>query len=247
MNKKLIVLILFLALIIIFFASNISQNLNIDRIALSYANIANYISQQPLIAFFAAMLIYIIATIISFPLAWLLSVSVGLFFGWKIGSIIIIFGATIGASILFFLARYIFADFFKAKAGKTLNKMAAGFKENAFSYLLFLRLAPIFPFTLVNIVPALANIRFISFFLSTFIGIIPAVIAYTYAGEGLRSIILVRANACQENIAPCGQALSPADLITKQIIIAFFILALVALIPVFIKYFTQKSKKTNNE
>ncbi len=236
-------MIILIALVIIFFLSEALQILNFDKIALSYNDLSNLIAKAPILSFFLAMLIYIIASATSFPLAWLLSISMGLFFGWEIGSLIVLFGATIGASALFLLARYAFADFFRARAGGFLNKMAHGLKENAISYLLFLRLVPLFPFTLVNIVPAIANVRFSSFVISTFFGIIPAVVAYTYAGEGLRSIVKGRALACETNIDPCGQPLKTDEIVTKEILIAFLLLGLVSLIPVIIK--TMRPKQTD--
>ena len=151
-----------------------------------------------------------------------------------------LFGATIGASLLFLIAKYALADFFKAKSSKFIKKMAKNFSQDAASYLLFLRLVPLFPFTLVNVIPAILGVRFTTFVWTTAIGIIPGVIAYTYAGEGLRSIIALRAIACEKNIAPCGQALNASDLVTKEIIIAISLLGLVALIPVIIKGFRPK-------
>jgi uncharacterized membrane protein YdjX (TVP38/TMEM64 family) len=182
-----------------------------------------------------ATLIYAGATAVSFPAAWLLTVAFGLVFGWITASLIVVVGATAGAAILFWVARHGLADFFRHRAGNVMNKMAAGFREDATSYMLFLRLAPVFPFTLVNVVPAILNVSFSTFLWTTFVGIIPGVIAYSYAGEGLRSIVGERAAACAADIAPCGEALSPGDLVTREILIAFILLGIVSLIPVVLR------------
>ncbi len=232
--------IILLLIIIIFFASGLHKSFNFDQLAINYAKIDNYVSQNPLLAPLIAIMIYISATALSFPLAWLLSVSIGLIFGWVTAFIIVLIGATIGASILFLLAQYSFADFFKAKSSKLIKKIAKNFQNDAASYLLFLRLVPLFPFTLVNVVPAILGVKFFTFVWTTALGIIPGVIAYTYAGEGLRSIIIIRANACLNNIPPCGQSLASSDLVTKEIIIAISLLGVISLIPILLKTFRPK-------
>ncbi len=245
--KRLLPIAILLVIVIGVFASGAHKALDFDRVALLYADLTGYISANPLVAILIALLIYTFATAISLPIAWLLSVSIGLIFGWEIGSVIVVFGATTGATLLFLSARYAFADFFKKRSKGFLEKMAKGFVSGATSYLLFLRLVPLFPFTLVNVVPAILGVRLFTFIWTTFVGIIPGVIAYTYAGEGLRSIVEVRALACEQNVAPCGQALSPSDLITKEILIAFFLLGFVSLIPVLLKKFSARNIEEENE
>ncbi len=244
--KRLLPIVILLAIIIGVFVSGAHKALDFDRVALVYADLTDYISAYPLVAILIALMIYILATAISLPISWLLSVSIGLIFGWEIGSLIVIFGATIGATLLFLSARYAFADFFKKRSKGFIEKMARGFVNGAASYLLFLRLVPLFPFTLVNIVPAILGVRLYTFVWTTFVGIMPGAIAYTYAGEGLRSIIEVRVLACKQNIAPCGQALSPSDFITKEILVAFFLLGLISLIPVLFNKFRAKNYEEEN-
>ncbi len=243
--KRIIPIIILLFIIAAFFIFGLDENLNFDELALKYADLSAFVGEKPVLSIVIAMFIYIVATAFSFPVAWLLSVSVGLIFGFFIGSFIVLFGATIGATILFLLAKYAFADFFKKRSGDFLTKMAKGFRNGAASYLLFLRLVPIFPFALVNVMPAILNVRLFTFIWTTFVGIIPGVIAYIYAGVGLRSIIKERAIACKNEIAPCGQVISPSDFITKEMIFAFILLGVVALIPVVLK--NLKGKKNNEK
>ncbi len=233
--KRLLPLAVLLAAIAAIFASGLHRELSFDRIALQYGTLTNLIGERPVLSALGAMLIYMLATSVSFPAAWLLTVSIGLLFGWMVGGIIVLFGATFGACVLYLAARYALADFFRARAGGALNKMADGFRADATNYMLFLRLAPVFPFTLVNVVPAILGVPFIIFVWTTFVGIIPGVIAYAFAGEGLRSIVIERSEACLAEIAPCGEALSPGDLVTPQILIAFALLGVVSLIPVVLK------------
>lgn len=224
------------AVIAAFFASGLHTRVSFDEIAMRYGELTLLVDDHPVLAGFATIGIYMLATAISFPAAWLITVTIGLVFGWMLGGVFVTIGATLGACILFTAARFALADFFRARAGGVLNRMAKGFRQDATSYMLFLRLAPVFPFTLVNVVPAILGVPFITFAWTTFVGIIPGVIAYSFAGEGLRSIVAQRAEACAANIAPCGEALTPGDLVTPQILIAFALLGGVSLIPVAIKW-----------
>lgn len=218
-----------------FFSLGLHRLISFDLLATNYGQLADFIEQNPILAYGAAGLLYVAAVAIAFPAAWLITVSCGLLFGWFAGSVLVIVSATIGACILYFVARNLAADFFRDKAGDRLNVMAKGFRENAVSYMLFLRLAPIFPFLLVNVVPAILGVRFSTFAWTTALGIIPGSIAYVYAGEGLRSVIAQRAEACAIDQPPCGTPLSPSDLVTPQIIIAIALLALVSLLPALLK------------
>lgn len=218
-----------------FFATGFYEMLTLDELARRYADLNAFIQNNFWSAVIGAIAIYIVVTAASLPAASLLSVAIGLMFGWALGATIIVIGATLGASILFHVARSLLVDFFSERAGDKLNIMAAGFRDDAVSYMLFLRLAAIFPFFVVNFVPAILGVRFFTFFWTTAIGIIPGTIAYAFAGEGLRSIVAERADACTQNIAPCGQPLSPGDIITSEMLIAFILLALVSLLPVVLK------------
>lgn len=232
----------FLALAIgLFFVSGLHNKISFDAIALQYGALTGWVDSQPVVAVLATIAIYALATAISFPAGWLLTVAIGLIFGWAIGAAAVVVGATIGASALYFATRIALADFFRARAGNMFNRMAEGFRADAVSYMLFLRLAPVFPFTLVNVVPAILGVPFRIFFFTTAVGIIPGTIAYAFAGEGLRSIVAERAAACVANIAPCGEALTPGDIVTPEILTAFALLAGVSLLPVVLKWIRRKS------
>ncbi len=233
---------LLLAALIAFFATGLHQRLSLDELALQYGGLTSFVAENKVQAVLFAMLVYLTAVAASFPAAWLLTVAIGLVFGWALGAFTVVIGATLGASVLFFAARSLLADFFRARAGARLNVMAEGFRENAVSYMLFLRLAPIFPFLLVNVVPAILGVRFRTYFWTTAVGIIPGTIAYSFAGEGLRSVIGERATACAAGIPPCGQPFSARDIITSEMLIAFTLLALVSIMPALIKRF--RGKKT---
>lgn len=225
-----------LALLVVgFFASGLHTTISFDELARRYGALTGFVNSNLPAALLVAVGLYALAVSAAFPAAWLLTVAYGLVFGWALGAGAVVLGASVGASILFFVAGSLLADFFRARAGDRLNAMAEGFRADAANYMLFLRLAPVFPFLLVNVVPAILGVPFRTFLWTTAIGIIPGSIAYAYAGEGLRSIIGERAEACAANVAPCGEPLTPGDIVTPQILIAFFLLAVVSLLPVVLK------------
>ncbi len=234
--KRLIPLGILVIAIAIFFLTGLNRQITFDAIALRYGALANWVAGEPVLAVLAVILAYALATALSFPAAWLLTVIAGLLLGWALASLAVTIGATLGACALYFATRLALAGFFRAKAGNVLNKMAEGFRRDAVSYMLFLRLAPVFPFTLINVVPAILGVSFPVFAATTAIGIVPGVVAYAFAGEGLRSIVAARAEACTAGGLPCGTGLNPSNLVTPQILIAFALLALVSLIPVVFRW-----------
>lgn len=233
--KNLAPLGILLLVVALVFGLGLHRELSFDAIALRYAAMTGWVTGNPVLAFFGTLAVYAAATAISFPAGWLLTVTAGLVLGWVLGAMAVVLGATLGATLLFLATRLALADFFRARAGTALNRMAKGFREDAVSYMLFLRLAPVFPFTLVNVVPAILGVPLKIYLPTTLLGIIPGTVAYAFAGEGLRSIVADRAAACTADLPPCGAPLSPGDLITPQILIAFGLLGAVSLLPVLIK------------
>src|SRR6266481_4731931 len=97
--------------------------------------------------------------------------------------------AALGAIAVFLAARTAFYDLFHARAGAALARFEQGFRRDSFSYLLFLRLIPVFPFWLVNIVPALLGMTLGPYTLATLIGIIPGAVVYSSVGSGLGTLL----------------------------------------------------------
>ena len=185
-------------------------------------------------------LTYVAVTALSLPGAAILTILGGFLFGWAVGATATVVAATLGASIIFLVARSSFGDVLARKAGPVLKKIVDGFAEDAFNYLLFLRLVPLFPFWLVNIAPALVGVKLKTFLIATFIGIIPGTLAFAVLGSGLDSIIAAQTATYDQCVAAqgaegCALDLDPGALLTPQIIAAFAVLGVVALIPVALK------------
>jgi uncharacterized membrane protein YdjX (TVP38/TMEM64 family) len=151
----------------------------------------------------------------------------GFLFDRWLGTAIVVISATAGATILFLIARSAFGSALRERAGALYKKISKNMTENAISYMLFMRLVPIFPFFLVNIVPALFNVRFLPYMLTTFFGIIPGTFIYVNLGREL------------------GTIESLGDLVSPSTLIAFTLLGIFALIPMLYKQFFAKKKKSH--
>ena len=126
----------------------------------------------------AATLLNVAAVALSIPGAAILTITGGILFGWRVGGLAALLGATTGATIVFLIARGACGESILRRAGPLAGKLAQGFRAHAFNYLLFLRLVPVFPFWLVNLAPAVVGVRLATFVLATALGIIPATFAF---------------------------------------------------------------------
>jgi uncharacterized membrane protein YdjX (TVP38/TMEM64 family) len=171
-----------------FFYFDLQRYLNFTTIKQHREIWMNWTDQHYLSAVAIFMLIYITAISVSFPGAVFLTLIGGFLFGPWLGTIYVVTSATIGASLVFFAVKIALEPWMKKRTGKWIEKMRAGFQKGAVQYLLILRLMPIFPFWVVNIVPALLGIRASIFIFTTFFGIIPGSFIYTLLGSGLGDI-----------------------------------------------------------
>ncbi len=224
------------------FASGAHKYLSFETIGLNYEVLRGFIRDHLLLALSAYVAIYVAAVALSLPGALVLTLSGGLLFGWQLGSLASVIGATIGATIIFLIARTSLGAALAEKAGPAVEKLREGFQENAFSYLLFLRLVPAFPFFLVNLAPSLLGMKLSSYVVATFIGIIPGSVAFSIAGSGLGSVVEAQNAAYKACLAqqgstaqPCVYSIDTSRLVTKELLLAFAALGVVALIPIVMK------------
>ncbi len=147
------------------------------------------VNKAPLLSGICLFGLYTVVTALSLPIATLVTVFAGYFFGILVASLWVIGGATLGSVIVFLAARGVLHDVLMARAAPWLKRMEKGFQEDALSYLLVLRLLPIFPFWLVNLVPALLGVKLWIYVLATALGIIPGVVVYAALGNGLGTVI----------------------------------------------------------
>ena len=189
--------------------------------------LTTFVSERGPTAVAAFIGIYALSTALSIPGGAILSIAGGFLFGGLFGGLYVIVGATIGATVLFIAAQSVLGDTLKARAGPWLQKMRAGFQDNALSYLLVLRLIPLVPFFIVNLVPAFLGVRLSTFVLGTFFGIAPGALVFTFTGAGLGSIL------------DSDEAFSAASILTPEVTAALVGMALLSILPVVYKKFRK--------
>ncbi len=207
----------------LFFALGLGRYFSFEQLKLHRADLLGFVASYPVWAFLLFAAAYAIVVAFSLPVAALVSVTGGFLFGSLLGASGNVIGATVGAIAVFIATKTALADTLRARAGPFVQSMEAGFKDNALSYMLVLRLVPIFPFFLVNIVPALLGVSLRTFALGTFFGIIPGAFVFASIGAGLGSVF------------DRGEAFSLKGALTPEIIIALVGLALLSLVPVVYK------------
>ena len=196
-------------------------------------------AEHRILALLSYIGLYIATVALSVPGGTLLTVSGGFLFGIAIGASAAVIGATVGATLIFLLARSALGEPLLRRAGPRAQQLAQGFRADAFSYLLFLRLVPAFPFFLVNLVPAFAGVRLGPFVAATALGVIPASLVYAFAGTGLDSIITAQKNSYQDCLAAgrtdCLLSFDARDVLTPHLLGALVALGLLALVPVVVR------------
>lgn len=217
------------------FALGLHESLTLSNLIMRRQDLGALVGDHLVAAIAAYGLIYALAVALSFPGAALLTIAGGFLFGWLAAGITTVLSATLGACAVFLVARSSLGETLTERAGPFVERLARGFRDNAFHYLLFLRLTPVFPFWLVNIAPAVFRMPLSSYALATLIGIVPGTFAFTVIGSGLDSVI-----AAQEEADPgCAAAgrcqVDVAALVTPELLAAFFALGLASLLPVVLK------------
>jgi uncharacterized membrane protein YdjX (TVP38/TMEM64 family) len=204
-----------------FFAFGLNRYFTFEALSQHRDALITWRDRHEILAAATFIAIYVVVVMLSLPCATWLTIIGGFLFGAIAGTIYTVIGATFGACALFLAARFLVGDLLRAKAGPTVGKMEAGFRENAFNYLLVLRLVPLFPFWLVNLVPAFLGVSWRTFFVGTALGIIPGTFVYTLVGNGLGAVI------------DAGETPDLGVIFRPEVLAPLIGLALLALIPVF--------------
>lgn len=186
--KRFIPLALLIIGLVLFFYFKLYRYLSFAQLKAHRDLLLQWTSTHYWLAVLAYFIIYILAVAISIPGAVFLTLTGGFLFGIVYGTIYTVIAATIGATLLFIAVKTAFGTWLASKASTWVKRMQQGFQKNAFNYLLFLRLLPLFPFWAVNIVPALLNMRLMPFMIATLVGIIPGSLVYVALGNGLQEV-----------------------------------------------------------
>ncbi len=200
--------------------AGVGELLSVDTLRSYRKILVDLVNRHAIAAAALYMAIYVLATALSIPGAVVLTLSGGFLFGAVYGAALAVAGATIGATALFLIARNLMDGRTLDTFGPRAAALGEGLRKNAWSYLLVLRLVPLFPFFLVNIVPALVGVRLKVFVLTTIFGIIPGTVVYSVAGAGLGAVF------------DTGQEFSVGTVLSPQVLVALGGLAVLALVAI---------------
>lgn len=205
---------------------------SIDWLADQRETLTGLIAEHYAVTLIGFAVLYAVAVATAFPAASVLTIGGGFLFGWLVAGLVVAVSATVGATILFLVARTSFGAGLRALAGPRVDRLADAFESNAFSTMIVLRLAPVFPFFVMNIAPALFRVPVATYAAATLIGILPGTFAYTYLGSGIESVLITAEAA--------GESVEVADLVTPQLTLAFAALALVAALSALVRRFLPR-------
>jgi uncharacterized membrane protein YdjX (TVP38/TMEM64 family) len=192
MDKKLIQRIAIvgtiIVIIVLFKVLGLGQYLTLDYLKSSQEKFAILYNNNQVAVIAVYMLIYIAVTALSLPGAAVMTLAGGAMFGFWVGFIVVSFASTIGATLACFVARFLLRDWVQNKFGDKLTAINEGIaKEGAF-YLFSLRLVPIFPFFIINLVLGLTNMNLLTFYWVSQVGMLPGTMVYVNAGKELAKI-----------------------------------------------------------
>lgn len=226
--RRFLPLAILLAGLGIFFALGLDRYVTLDTLRDNRQALTGWVAENWALAALIYVIAYIAMVAFSLPGGLVATLTGGFLFGTLFGGLLTIFGATVGATAIFLAAKTALGDALRAKAGPGLRRIEQGFGENAFSYMLVLRLVPLFPFFLVNLAPAFLGVPLRTYVIATFFGIMPATFVFASLGNGLGAVF----DAGRE---------PDLGLITEpQIIGPILALALLALVPVVYRRFAGK-------
>lgn len=203
-----------------FFGFGLQRYVTFETLARHREVLLAWVAGHSVLAPLGYIIAYILLAAFSLPGGAILTMTGGFLLGTVIGTLCTLVGATLGAIAVFLAARTAFGDLLRAKAGSALQRMEEGFRRDAFSYLLVLRLVPLFPFFLVNLVPAFLGVPLRTYIAATVIGIIPATFVFASVGNGLGAVLDA---GDQPNVAGL--------LLNRSILLPILGLAVLALIP----------------
>ncbi len=184
-KKRLALLVALVAAIAAFFIFDLKQYLTLEFFQASRAKIDAYYAAHPLATIAIYFAVYVVVTALSLPGAAVMTLVGGAIFGLVVGTIVVSFASSVGATLAFLAARFLLRDWVQAKFGNKLAPINDGIRKEGAFYLFALRLVPIFPFWLINLAMALTPIPARTFYWVSQLGMLAGTIVYVYAGTQL--------------------------------------------------------------
>jgi len=210
--KKTILALLVVAAIALFFGLDLDQHLTLGGLKQSQEKFAAMLQQSPVLVTLASFLLYVVVVALSLPGATIMGLAAGALFGLWYGTLLVSFASSIGATLAFLASRYLLRDFVQHRFGGKLKAINDGIAKDGALYLFMLRLVPVFPFFLINLLMGLTQIPTRTFYWVSQLGMLAGTLVYVNAGTQLARID------------------SPSDIISPAVLLSFALLGVFPLI-----------------
>ena len=217
MRKRLIFLLIFVAVIIVLRYLGIGEYINFAKFKAERAELHQYVDIHYPYSVFMYIVIYMLTVTLSIPIAALLTVAGGFLFGTILGSLYANVGATIGAIFLFLIVRHLLGKAMQKRYGAQLARFNNEMKKYGTMYLLLVHFVAVIPFFLINVFAGLTQVSIWTFIWTTSLGILPGSLVYAFAGRQLQ---------CIESLK---------DIFSFNVVMVFVLLALLAVVPMAIQ------------
>lgn len=227
---KCLPLVAIFSVIFLFFYFELYQYLTLDALKQHHQALISWVEHHYLTAVLLYISMNILVAAAAIPCGIFFTISSGMIFGTFLGAIYTMIGVSIGGVIIFLAVKLAFAEWFKVKAAKWLDKIEYRLEENAFKYVLYLRLIPVLPFSIVNIIAALLNISLPIYFSATILGIIPVTLIYTSLGHNLEELFYLH------NHEYLTYAAKPA------VVLPMVLLFILSMVPTILKKYKARNK-----
>lgn len=214
--------------LILVFSFDFDEFASFQHLKMHHQRLTEFVAAHYVQAVLVYFVLYVLCVALSLPGAIWFTVAGGFLFGAIVGTVLAVIAATIGAALLFLATKTSLGEYLHAHAGPWLAKVERGFAENQWSYLLMMRLFPAIPFFVANLVPAFLGVPLPVFIITTLVGIIPATTIFATVGAGLGSVLETSTD------------LTLHSLLTPQVEIALVGLALLAAIPIAVKFLRRR-------
>jgi len=217
LKNRLLILFFILGVFLIFYFSGVGKYMSLSNIKQNRKLMQIFIENNYMDAVVVYISAFIVVTSLALPLAFLMAILGGFLFGIAFGCLYASIGATIGSCVSFLAMRYLIGNWVQNRFGNRMGKFNRELKKHGHSYLLSVHFVTVIPLVILNIFAALANVTFWTFVWTTFVGVLPGMFVYAFAGKQLTTINSVR------------------DIFSWQVLLAFLALAILAVLPVLLK------------
>lgn len=218
------------AITALIFITGLHKFISFETLREHQLTLLDFVDKNTGLATLFFVLIYALVVALSIPGGVILTITGGFLFGPFLGTALTVVAATCGATLIFIAAKTALGESLRQRAGSFVDKFSEGFRKNAFSYMLFLRLVPLFPFWLVNVVPAMLGLSLKVYIITTSVGIIPGTFVFSWIGNSAGTLL------------EQGQDINVSVFWNIEIIGPIIGLAVLALVPVVYKWFSKTEK-----